>query len=155
MTLCAPAERPAVAHVATRALPEPLNAAAPQPPITLPPSLKLTAPVGALPVTVAVNVTLAPALEGLGLLAIAVAVAAIPPPEDTCRVSALELAARTLTLMPYVASPNDRPTTSAASLNDDVAGVISRSCVSLLQLSQYEHNVSSGIATRICAPLFG
>ena len=42
-------------------------------PIDVPPSLKFTLPVGALPVTVAVNVTLAPAVDGLSELASVVA----------------------------------------------------------------------------------
>ena len=40
-----------------RELPLPLNATAEQPEIDVPPSWKLTLPVGALPVTVAVSVT--------------------------------------------------------------------------------------------------
>ena len=50
-----------VLQVAVRLLPLPASATALQPLIEAPPSLKLTVPVGALPVTVAVRVTLAPA----------------------------------------------------------------------------------------------
>ena len=49
-------------------MPEPLNEAAPQPVIAAPASAKATVPVGPLPLTVAVNDTLAPALDGLGVL---------------------------------------------------------------------------------------
>ena len=47
-------------QVAVLLLPEPTSATALQPLIALPPSVKLTLPVGALPVTVAVKLTLAP-----------------------------------------------------------------------------------------------
>jgi hypothetical protein len=60
VTLCVPAARAAVAQVAVRALPLPASATAAQPAIDVAPSLKLTVPVGAVPVTVAVNVTLVP-----------------------------------------------------------------------------------------------
>jgi hypothetical protein len=52
--------RAAVAHLAVRLLPDPVSATAEQPLIELAPSLKLTVPVGALPLTVAVKVTVAP-----------------------------------------------------------------------------------------------
>ena len=66
--LWAPAARPAVEQAAVPVLPLPMRATAPQPVIDVPPSLKLTLPVGALPATVAVNVTLAPRLDGLAEL---------------------------------------------------------------------------------------
>ena len=56
-------------HVAVLLLPEPLSAAVPQPVIVVPPSLKLTVPVGAAPTTVAVKVTTAPATAGVPELA--------------------------------------------------------------------------------------
>ena len=49
-------------------MPEPLSAAVPQPLIVVPPSLKLTVPVGTTPPTVAVNVTFDPAVAGLAEL---------------------------------------------------------------------------------------
>ncbi len=55
-------------------LPEPVSATAPQLAMLVPPSVKFTAPVGALPLTVAVKVTLAPTIEGLAELAMPVAV---------------------------------------------------------------------------------
>ena len=58
-----------VQHVAVRVLPLPASATAAQPAIDVAPSLKLTVPVGAVPVTVAVNVTLAPDVDGFSELA--------------------------------------------------------------------------------------
>ena len=120
-----------------------------------PESAKLTVPVGALPVTVAVNVTVSLTAEGFGALASVVVEIVWLPPADTCTVSALAVAEMTLMLMPYVASVNDCPASSAASVNVDVSGVMSSNSVSLLKLSQPEQIVSNGLATRICAPLFG
>jgi hypothetical protein len=57
-----------VEHVAVRALPLPESATAEHPEIELPPSVKLTVPVGLLPVTVAVKVTPAPTIEGFAEL---------------------------------------------------------------------------------------
>ena len=51
-------------QVAVRVLPLPASATAAQPAIDVAPSLKLMVPVGAMPVTVAVNVTLAPKVDG-------------------------------------------------------------------------------------------
>ncbi len=51
-----------------RALPLPETATAEHPEIEIPPSVKLTVPVGLLPVTVAVNVTIDPTIEGLAEL---------------------------------------------------------------------------------------
>ena len=78
MTLCVPAARAAVAQVAVRALPLPASATAAQPAIDVAPSLKLTVPVGAEPVTVAVNVTLAPTVDGVSDVATIVDVATAP-----------------------------------------------------------------------------
>ena len=52
-----------------RELPAPVRATAEQPAIDAAPSLKLTVPVGAVPVTVAVNITLAPDVDGFSELA--------------------------------------------------------------------------------------
>ena len=71
-------ERPLVVQVAVRELPAPLTIAAAQPLMDVPLSLKFTLPVGAVPVTVAVNVTLAPDVDGLSELASAVVLAFIP-----------------------------------------------------------------------------
>ena len=59
-----------VAQVAVRMFPEPPSATVAQPVIELAPSLKLTVPVGALPLAVAVNVTLVPAVDGVNELPI-------------------------------------------------------------------------------------
>src|SRR5205809_806133 len=70
--LCVATLRLLVAQVAVRILPEPVSAAAAQPVIEAAPSLKFTVPVGALPLTVAVKVTLVPAVEGVNELPIPV-----------------------------------------------------------------------------------
>jgi hypothetical protein len=59
-----------VAHCAVLLLPLPLSCWAEQPGIEDAPSVKLTLPTGAAPVTVAVKVTLAPTFDGLAELAI-------------------------------------------------------------------------------------
>jgi hypothetical protein len=59
----------AVTHFAVRALPDPVSATAEQALIELVPSLKATVPVGALPVTVAVKVTLLPPVDGVSEVA--------------------------------------------------------------------------------------
>ena len=56
-------------QTALRVLPEPVTGAALQPAMDVPPSLKLTLPVGATPATVAVNVTLLPAVITLAEVA--------------------------------------------------------------------------------------
>lgn len=93
--LCVAAARLAVEHAAVRVLPLPVNATAEQPVIEMPPSLKLTLPVGARPVTEAVNVTLAPATEGFAELASVVVVADLTTCDKT-----LLLDARLLALPP-------------------------------------------------------
>jgi hypothetical protein len=62
--LCVAALKALVVHAAVLLLPLPASAIALQPVIELAPSLKLMVPVGAIPLMVAVNVTLAPAVEG-------------------------------------------------------------------------------------------
>ena len=64
--LCAPTARLLVLQVTVRVLPVPTSAAGAQ--IALPPSVKLTLPVGLVPVTVAVKVTLLPTVAGVGAL---------------------------------------------------------------------------------------
>jgi hypothetical protein len=75
---------PLVAHVAILLLPEPVTAWAEQPAIELAPSLKLTVPVGLMPLTVAVKVTDAPTVDGLSELPSAVVVGPGPPQFTTC-----------------------------------------------------------------------
>jgi hypothetical protein len=75
--------------------------------MVVPPSVKFTLPVGAVPVTDAVKVTLAPTVEGFSELRSVVVVAVPPPGAVTKRVSAPAgpvVTPVTVTLMPYVAS---------------------------------------------------
>src|SRR5512139_3734084 len=60
-----PTAKPPLLQVAARVLPLPAKAPAVQPLMALPPSVKLTVPLGALPLTVAVKVTLCPNALGL------------------------------------------------------------------------------------------
>src|ERR1700686_2193328 len=76
-----------VVQAAVRVLPAPVSATAPQPLMVVPPSVKFTLPVGAVPVTDAVKVTLAPPVEGFRELTNAVVVAVPPPGAVTERVS--------------------------------------------------------------------
>jgi hypothetical protein len=66
--LCAPTASALVAHCAVRLPPDPVSVTAEQPLIEFAPSLKLTVPVGALPLTVAVKVTDAASAAGLAEL---------------------------------------------------------------------------------------
>src|SRR2546421_691506 len=77
--LWVPALKPLLLHAAVRVLPAPVRASAPQPTMVVPPSVKFRVPVGALPVTDAVNVTLAPTVEGFNELDSVVVVAVLPP----------------------------------------------------------------------------
>src|SRR5690348_7999817 len=97
--LCEPPESPEVEHAAVRTLPPPASATAEQPGIELPPSVKLSVPVGLLPVTVAVMLTLDPTVEGLGELA-SVVVVGLPPAVVTLSVSALDVAPVTVMFTP-------------------------------------------------------
>ena len=72
--LCVAAVSALVLHAAVLLLPLPASAMALQPLIELAPSLKLTLPVGLLPTTVAVKVTLAPTTDGFAELASVVVV---------------------------------------------------------------------------------
>jgi hypothetical protein len=71
--LCVPAVRLDVEHVAVRVFPVPESERPEQ--IVVPPSTKLTVPVGAFPVTLAVSVMLAPSAAGFAELASEVVVA--------------------------------------------------------------------------------
>src|SRR5271170_3900358 len=74
-----PAMRLAVLQEALLLLALPLGRATPPQPLSIVPSaLKATLPVGALPATVAVKVTLAPTSEGLAELARPVVLAVMP-----------------------------------------------------------------------------
>ena len=78
--LCVAALRLLVLQVTILELAEPAGSAtALQPEIAVPPSVKATVPVGAVPATVAVNVTLAPAFDGLPELVSIVLVLVLPP----------------------------------------------------------------------------
>ena len=68
--LWVPTARLLVAQAAVRLLPEPVSATAEH--AAIEPSLKFTVPVGALPLTVAVKVTLVPAVDGVNELPIPV-----------------------------------------------------------------------------------
>ena len=73
-----PTLSPALLHVAVLLFAAPAgNATALQPEIALPPSVNATLPVGAVPVTVAVKVTLLPTTDGLAELANAAALVAL------------------------------------------------------------------------------
>ena len=66
-----------VAQVALRILPEPASATAEQAAIEAAPFLKFTVPVGAVPLTVAVKVTLVPKVDGVNELPIPVVLVAL------------------------------------------------------------------------------
>ena len=100
--LWVPAASPAVVQLAVRLLPVPANATALQPEIGLPPSVKLTVPVGLLPVTVAVKVTLEPTVAGFAELA-TVVVVALPTPFVTVTDTELDVALLTMMLTPPLA----------------------------------------------------
>ena len=84
--LCVPTDSVLVVHAAVLLLPLPASATALQPAIEAPPSLKLTLPVGAMPTTVAVKVTLAPNVDGFIELATVVVLVALL---TTCESAAL------------------------------------------------------------------
>jgi hypothetical protein len=77
LMLWVPTLRLLVAQVALRILPEPVSATAVQPAIEVVPSKKFTVPVGATPLTVAVKVTLVPAVDGVNELPIPVVLVAL------------------------------------------------------------------------------
>ena len=134
--LCVPAVRLDVKQEAVRTLPLPETTADAHPAIDAPPSVKLTLPVGARPVTVAVNVTPEPGFDGLSELA-SVVVVGVPVDVATCTVSAPAapgVAEITLIDKLVEASTNaGAPASSAASWKFPcVAGVMSRISVSSL-----------------------
>jgi hypothetical protein len=88
-----------VVQPAVRELPEPASATPEQPAMATPPSLKFTVPVGALAVTVAVNVTLWPCVDGLIVLAMVVVDEDGPLPAVTLTLTELALAERTSIVM--------------------------------------------------------
>ena len=96
---CEPAASALVLQVAVRVFPEPPRATLEQPEMELPPSVKFTVPVGAEPVTLAVNATLAPKFEGFAEL-LRVVVVAAPPDVVTFTLRALALAELTVMLTP-------------------------------------------------------
>ena len=87
--LCVAALNALVLQAAVLLLPLPMSATALQPLIDAAPSLKLTLPVGLLPATVAVKVTLVPAVEGFFELASDVVVGPGPAELTTCDSAAL------------------------------------------------------------------
>src|SRR5579864_4260449 len=87
--LCVPTVSALVTHSALRMLPAPESAIALQPPIEAAPSRKLTLPVGALPLTVAVNVTLEPEVDGVPEV-VRVVVVTPAPGLTTCDNTALD-----------------------------------------------------------------
>jgi hypothetical protein len=97
--LCVPAPNALLEHCAVRVLPEPLSVTAPQPATVLPASVKFTVPVGAVPVTLAVNVTVVPSVEGFTELA-SVVVVGLPGPSATVTSSEVGDADPTVMVMP-------------------------------------------------------
>ena len=93
LMLWLPAARLLVLQVAVRILPEPASATAAQPLIDVAPSRKLTLPLGALPLTVAVKVTLPPAVEGVSELPIPVVLATLLTVWESAALLELALAA--------------------------------------------------------------
>ena len=87
---CAPDASADVVHAAVRALPLPVRLTAVQPLMDPPSDVNATLPVGALPLTVAVNVTLTPAVDGFCELASVVVVAAGAPAFTVCDSALLE-----------------------------------------------------------------
>src|SRR6476660_2231049 len=71
-----------IVQVALGALPPPDSATAAHPASAVPPSLKLTLPVGPVPLTLAVSTTLVPALAGLAALPSAVVVGDCAEPSE-------------------------------------------------------------------------
>jgi hypothetical protein len=74
---CVPTASALVAHCAVRLLPDPVSVIAEQLLIEFTPSLKFTVPVGDTPLTVALKVTVVPAVEGVSEVTTLVALAAL------------------------------------------------------------------------------
>src|SRR6266567_154295 len=83
--LCVPAPRLLVLQPAVLVSPLPESATAVQPLIVLPPSVKATLPLGAEPLTVAVNVTFIPTEDGLAELLSVVVVAPVAAAANAVR----------------------------------------------------------------------
>src|ERR1700674_1641569 len=115
--LCTPALKPLVGHAAVRVLLAPVSATAPQPLMAVLSAVKATVPVGAVPATVAVNVTLAPTSDGLPELINVVLVDVLPPiaTETVSRPDDPGVALMTLIVTPVVLSRHCWPTSTAAS----------------------------------------
>ena len=94
--LCVPAFKLEVLHVAVRVLPLPLNVAVLHPLIEEPPSRKFTLPLGALPLTVAVKVTMAPWVDGVCDVAAPVVLDALLTVCDSVALAELALVASPL-----------------------------------------------------------
>ena len=75
--LCVATDSVLLVHAAVLLLPDPASTTALQPMIDAAPSLKFTLPLGLLPATVAVKVTLAPNVDGFFELATVVVLAAL------------------------------------------------------------------------------
>src|SRR5512143_2113532 len=101
--LCVPTARLLVLHAAVRLLPAPASPTAAHPLSATPPSVKLTLPVGAFPVTVAVNVTSAPTGAGFCELASTVDVCVTLPAADSTAAAASTMPA------PHSAVVQSRP----------------------------------------------
>jgi hypothetical protein len=98
-----PAVSVVVEQEAVRVLLLPTSATAAQAESEVPASVKLTLPVGLVPVTAAVKVTMDPTADGLVELE-SVVVVAVPPPVVTLTVTALALAPVTMMFTPVVLS---------------------------------------------------
>ena len=134
---CVPVMSAFVEHYAERTFPLPECPIPPHAGIVTPLSVNLTAPVGALPDTVAVNTTVAPVSEGLGVPAIDVVVGTNAggggaPPVPTWIVKAPAVAESTVTLTPNAVSLNVCPASNVASVKVAVDGVMSSNWVSSL-----------------------
>src|ERR1700693_1091304 len=81
---CVAAPRPPVVHAAVRVLRAPPRATAAHPVMEAPASVKLTLPVGLVPVTDAVKVTFVPTVDGLSELTRVVVDVVTPPGLTTC-----------------------------------------------------------------------
>ena len=94
-----------LAQAAVRVLPEPVSATDEQPDSELPLAVKATVPVGAVPVTLAVKLTLWPCVDGLTELASAVVVGVSEPPAVTLTSSCVVVERRRISMvMPCVLS---------------------------------------------------
>src|SRR4051794_15196755 len=111
-----PIESALVEHFAVRVLPLPASATAVQPASAVPFFLNTTVPVGDDPVTVAVNVTVAPLAAGFtdddSAVVVVTRLGGATPVELTCTDTPVALADSTLIVVPYCGSLNVLPTVS-------------------------------------------